>query len=150
MRYRFTALSAIALGLSITVACDEPLSNLTGPTPNLDTRFSSIQSEIFESTDVSGRASCVACHSASGQAFAGGLNLERSAAYAALINVPARTKPSAIRVVPGNPDASYLVHKLQGGPDIVGFRMPRFGPPFLTDGQISVIRRWIELGAAND
>lgn len=150
MRHRLTALSAIALGLSITVACDEPLSNITGPTPNLETRFSSIQTEIFENTDVSGRASCVSCHNATGQAFAAGLNLERGAAYAALVNVPARTKPSAIRVVPGDANASYLVHKLQGGPDIVGFRMPRFGPPYLTDGQISVIRRWIDLGAAND
>jgi urease beta subunit len=150
MRHRFTVLGAIALGLSISTACDEPLSNVTGPTPNLEPRFSSIQSEIFESSDATGRAACAGCHNAAGQAFAGGLNLEREAAYGNLINVAARTKPSAIRVVPGDPNASYLVHKLEGGPDIVGFRMPRFGPPFLTEGQMSVLRRWIERGAAND
>jgi hypothetical protein len=29
-------------------------------------------------------------------------------------------------------------------------RMPQIGPPYLTDGQILVIKRWIELGAHND
>jgi len=31
----------------------------------------------------------------------------------------------------------------------VGDRMPRLGP-YLSDGQIRIIRRWIELGAKND
>jgi hypothetical protein len=133
-----------------TLACDEPLSNVTGPTPGLEIRFSSIQEHIFESSDESGRAACTGCHNGRGQQFAGGLNLERAVAYANLVNVPSRDKPSVVRVVPGNPGASYLVHKLEGGPDIVGQRMPRGTGPFLTDGQISVIRRWIEQGAAND
>jgi hypothetical protein len=151
MPHRTSVLGAIAFGLTLGLAaCDEPLANVTGPTPDLEVRFSSIQSEIFENTDSSGRAACVSCHNQSGQALAGGLNLEHAVAYGSLVNVAARTKPSAVRVVPGSPGTSYLVHKLQGGPDIVGFRMPRFGPPYLTDGQISVIRRWIEMGAAND
>ena len=56
----------------------------------------------------------------------------------------------AIRVVPGDPENSYLIHKLEGRPGIVGVRMPQIGPPYLTDGQILVIKRWIELGARND
>jgi hypothetical protein len=52
--------------------------------------------------------------------------------------------------VPGNPDASYLIQKLEGAPGIVGQRMPRTNGPFLTPGQISIIRRWIELGAQNN
>jgi hypothetical protein len=32
----------------------------------------------------------------------------------------------------------------------VGLRMPRTGPPYLTDGQIEVIERWIEQGAKNN
>ncbi len=47
----------------------------------------------------------------------------------------------------GRPDESYLIHKLEGGPNILGVRMPFSGPPFLTSGQIAIIRRWIELGA---
>lgn len=53
-------------------------------------------------------------------------------------------------VVPGNPDASYLAQKLEGLAGIVGVRMPRNGPPYLTEGQMVIIRRWIELGAKKD
>ncbi len=61
-----------------------------------------------------------------------------------------RGKVGAIRVIPGDPENSYLIHKLEGRPGIVGVRMPLIGPPYLTDGQILVIKRWIELGARND
>jgi hypothetical protein len=55
-----------------------------------------------------------------------------------------------LRVAPGDPENSYLVHKVEGRPGIIGLRMPRNGPPFLTEGQIRIIRRWIELGAPRD
>jgi hypothetical protein len=50
-------------------------------------------------------------------------------------------------VAPGDPERSYLIHKLEGRPGIVGLQMPRNGPPYLTAGQIQVIKRWIEIGA---
>jgi hypothetical protein len=56
-------------------------------------------------------------------------------------------KPGAIRVIPGDPENSYLIHKLEGRSSISGLRMPQNGPPYLTSGQILIIRRWIELGA---
>ncbi len=59
-------------------------------------------------------------------------------------------KPGAVRVVPGDPERSYLIHKLEGRADIVGLRMPRNNGPFLSKGQIAVIKRWIALGAANN
>jgi hypothetical protein len=55
-----------------------------------------------------------------------------------------------VRVVAGDPESSYLIHKLEGRPGIVGMRMPRGTGPFLTDGQIRIIRRWIEVGAPNN
>jgi hypothetical protein len=58
-------------------------------------------------------------------------------------------KPGAVRVIPGDPENSYLIHKVEGRPGISGARMPFLGP-YLTDGQILVIKRWIELGARND
>ena len=130
-------------------ACDESLSDLTGPTPNLEPTFSSIQREIFESTDSSGRVLCTGCHTSAGRAPAGGLELTSAVAYANLVNVGSRGKPGAIRVIPGDPENSYLIHKLEGRPGIVGARMPLMGPA-LTEGQILVIKRWIELGARND
>jgi hypothetical protein len=80
----------------------------------------------------------------------GGLNLTAGNSYAALVNVASPLKPSATRVVPGNPEGSYLIQKLEGAAGIAGRRMPFNGPPYLTDGQILVIKRWIEIGAPNN
>jgi hypothetical protein len=131
-----------------SAGCDEALSDLTGPTPNLEPTFSSIQQNIFSSGDSSGRPACTNCHNAAGSRF-NGLDLSPAVSYNNLVNVASRQRPSAVRVIPANPTNSYLIHKLEGGPNIAGVRMPLNGP-FLTEGQILVIRRWIELGAPND
>jgi hypothetical protein len=68
-------------------------------------------------------------------------------AYAALVGVQSTQRPELRRVDPGNPEGSYLIHKLEGRPGIIGLQMPRTGPPNLTDGQLQVIKRWIEIGA---
>jgi hypothetical protein len=142
---------AVVLVAALAAAgCDEKLADVAGPSPNLTPTFSSISKEIFEASDSSGRAACTNCHTTVGRTPAGGLNLLSGAAYGALVNVNSTQKPTLKRVDPGNPDGSYLVHKLEGAPGIVGLRMPRNGPPFLTSGQMRVIRRWIELGAKND
>jgi hypothetical protein len=138
---------ALALALG-SASCDESLSDVAGPTPNLEPTFSSIQQEIFNTTDSSGRQSCISCHVAGGPAAF--LLLTEGVSYNNLVNRTSGAKPGAIRVIPGDPDNSYLVQKLEGAPGIVGQRMPRTSGPFLTSGQVSIIRRWIELGANND
>lgn len=129
--------------------CDERLKDVVGPSPNLQPTFSSIQKEIFQTTDLAGRTSCVTCHTNQGRNPSGGLNLF-TAPYDAIVNVASRGRPDLKLVVPGDPNASYLIHKVEGRPGIAGSRMPRAGPPYLTDGQILVLRRWIELGARRD
>ena len=62
------------------------------------------------------------------------------------MNVASAEVPSLLRVNPGNPDASYLVQKIQGNA-AVGSRMPANGPPFLSQAQIDLIRGWIAAGA---
>jgi len=137
----------VAITLAIgAAACDEKLSTFAGPTPDLEPTFASIQKNIFETTDAAGRTSCVTCHTNIGRAPAGGLNLLHDVAYDQMVNVNSTQVPSSKRVNPGNPQESYTVHKVEGRPGIVGRRMPFNGPPFLTDGQIVVLRRWIELG----
>jgi hypothetical protein len=131
-----------------SVGCDEALSDLTGPTPNLEPTFSSIQQEIFSSGDSSGRPACTNCHNAIGSRF-NGLDLSPAVSYSNLVNVPSRGKAGAVRVIPGDPENSYLIHKLEGRSTIAGVRMP-LGGPFLETGQILVIRRWIEIGAPNN
>ena len=139
-----------ALAITLMIGCDEKLSDVTGPTPNLQPTLTSIQHDIFETTDSSGRTTCVTCHTNVGRNPSGGLNLTAGNAYASLVNTSSLLKPSATRVVPGNPEGSYLVQKLEGAAGIVGRRMPFNGPPYLTDGQILVIKRWIEIGAPNN
>jgi hypothetical protein len=147
MPNRVLVLSVLLAATATLAACDESLSSLAGPTPNLTPTFASIQHEIFESTDSAGRAACTNCHTDTGRVPTGGMNLNHDVAYDQLVNAPVHGKPGAVRVIPGDPDNSYVIQKLEGTPGIVGRRMPFSGPPYLTDGQILVIRRWITLGA---
>jgi hypothetical protein len=130
--------------------CDESLETLAGPTPNLTPTFSSIQRDIFEAADSSGRPACSSCHNPNGGAFRQvGLDLSTSGSYNSLVGVESRQKPGLQRVAPGDPDGSYLLHKLEGRTDIIGNRMPTRGP-YLSEGQLAIIRRWIQLGARRD
>ena len=134
-------------GLVVAVAtvglasCDEKLSDLTGPTPNLKPTLSSIQSEILSQR-------CTGCHTGNGRFLPGVMNLTEGNSYASLVGVPSIERPALMRVAPGDPENSYLYHKLEGE-DITGQRMPLNGTP-LTKGQIDVIERWIEIGAPNN
>ncbi len=137
--------------VSFAAGCDEALSELAGPTPTLTPTLSSIQREIFSAQDSSGRLACTACHVPGGAANGTGLFLTDAAtSFAALVGRGSRLRPGETFVIPGDPDGSYLVRKLEGGPNISGLRMPRNTGPFLTDGQMLVIRRWIREGAANN
>lgn len=145
------AQAALAVSLAfLSVACDERLSDIAGPTPNLVPTLSSIQREIFNAQDGTGRLACTQCHTANARNFVGGLALTEGLAYGDLVGQPSRNKPGATRVVPGDPENSYLIHKLEGRSTIAGVRMPRSNGPYLTEGQLSIIRRWIQLGAKND
>lgn len=150
MRVRLMAASALAMAAMAAAGCDESLRNIAGPTPDLKPTFSSIQSEIFNKTDASGRLACTQCHNPGGAPFAARLDLTSAVAYANLVGVNSTNKPGAVRVVAGDPEDSYIIHKLEGRSDIVGVRMPRGNGPFLTEGQMTVIKRWIALGARND
>jgi hypothetical protein len=144
---RFPALGATLALVACTVACDESLSKIAGPTPALEPTFASVQKEIFETTDAAGRTACVTCHTASRLQFVAGLSLDHDVAFDQIVNVASRERPDLKRIAPGNPDASYMVHKLEGQTGIIGRRMPFSGPPYLTDGQIQILRRWIAIGA---
>lgn len=139
---RILTIAAFAAGAA---ACDEDLSSLTGPTPNLEPTFSSIQANIFEATDSSGRLACTNCHA--GRNPLTSLNLLHDVAYDQLVGRASGQRSDLMLVKPGDPENSYLIHKLDGRSGIVALRMPRNSPAFLTDGQILVIKRWIETGA---
>jgi hypothetical protein len=52
-------------------------------------------------------------------------------------------------VVPGGPDASFMIEKLANPTPRIGNRMPSARPP-LTDAQIALVRQWILEGAIDD
>jgi len=121
---------------SDTTAPDEP-----PPTDNVLT-FTSMQETIFVPF-------CV-CHV--GAAAPLGLVLNSAATFALLVNTSSNEVPDLLRVAPGHPDDSYLVRKLEGGPDIVGFQMPptELGEQHLPQETIDLVRGWIAAGAPNN
>jgi hypothetical protein len=145
------AVLVLSIGaLAFAAGCDEKLSDVAGPSPGLTPTYSSIAENIFASSDSSGRVACTQCHTDQGRVAPLGLVLRPEVAYAQLVGVGSAQKPGAVRVIPGDADNSYLVHKLEGHSDIVGQRMPRTAGPFLTEGQMLIIRRWINQGAQNN
>jgi methionine-rich copper-binding protein CopC len=98
--------------------------------------FASIQAQVF--TPI-----CTTCHA--GADAPHGLRLDAADSYNLLVGVPSAEVPGLLRVKPGDPDASYLIQKLEGIA-AVGARMP-FGGPYLPESTIAVIRQWITDGA---
>jgi len=133
-----TLVFAVACGSDSSTTAPSPTTTPTGPTFSVQ-----VQQQILT-------PACVPCHTDEGRTPSGGLNLKSGTAYSALVNVASTGKAGAVRVIPGNPSGSYLVQKLEGAADIVGLRMPRNGPPYLTDAQVQLIRQWIQNGAPNN
>jgi len=117
----------------------QPLSGGGGAPGGLQPTLASIQDNVFTvNCAVSG------CHGGAGAQY--GLQLDPGFSAGNLIRVPSPRNPNLIRVVPGDPDASFLIQKLDGT-QTVGERMPAGGPHYLTTATINVIRQWIQDGA---
>lgn len=103
-----------------------------------------IQNQVFDPI-------CSGCHGGpTGNNLPSGMNLSTAASsHAALVNVASIQQPALDRVEPGDPDNSYLIRKLEGGPNISASRMPQ-GGPFLNQATIDMIRQWISEGAPNN
>lgn len=147
-RRRFASLPVLAVSALLLAACgggggggggggDGGGDNDPPPTGDtLEPTLASIQENIF--TPI-----CTQCHT--GASAPQGLRLEAGMSYGMLVNVASAEVPELMRVEPGNPDDSYIIHKLEGT-QAVGDRMP-LGGPYLSTAQIGVIRQWITDGA---
>jgi len=96
---------------------------------------------------------CVICHDKSkgGLPTYPQLSLLATDALSALVNKAATEPCGGTLVVPGDPDHSYLIHKLVDDTPCDGMRMPRSfsllpSPPFTTS-EMTTIRSWISAGA---
>jgi len=76
--------------------------------------------------------------------------LDAGFSYGNLIGVASPQDPTQTRVIPGDPDKSLIIQKLEGrrfdNAPILGARMPD-GGPYLQQSTIDVIRLWIANGA---
>ena len=115
----------------------QPLTSGSGAI-SLAPTLASIQDNVF-----SIRCAVPGCHG--GPTAQQGLRLDPGFAYGNLINVASPRDQNLIRVIPGNPDASFIIQKLEGT-QTLGDRMPLFGP-YLPQTTIDVIRQWIHDGA---
>jgi hypothetical protein len=111
-----------------------------------DSTFAAIQRVIFEG----GNCTNSLCH---GEAAVGGLDLRAGKSYANLIEMKS-TASSALRVMPGEPDESFLYNKLRaatepGSVTVEGSAMPSGAPP-LSREHLEALRRWIEAGAPRE
>jgi uncharacterized protein (TIGR03118 family) len=113
------------------------VSNTAPAAPTL----AQLQATIFD------QKGCSNCHTGVGTSLPGVMNLtSASATFAALVNVTSIDEPPLKRVLPNDPNNSYIIHKLEGTQS-VGSRMP-FGGPFLDQATIDQVRAWIQAGAA--
>jgi len=112
--------------------------NLAPPVPGLAPTLASIQANVF-----SVNCAVPGCHGGVGAQQ--GLRLDPGFSAGSLINVASTQDATLVRVIPGNPGGSFLIHKLEGT-QTVGFQMPS-GGPYLPQSTIDVIRQWIQDGA---
>jgi hypothetical protein len=99
--------------------------------------FTNIQQNVLSSI-------CVECHV--GAQAPEGLRLDPQNAYDNLVGVHSVEQSNLFRVAPGDPDDSYIIRKLEGGPNITGGQMP-LNRPSLPQNTINAIRIWIARGA---
>jgi hypothetical protein len=129
-------------GLASAPACASfgtPPATPPPPGAPLEPTLASIQVNVFSiDCAVSG------CHG--GAAAQQGMRLDPGFSAGNLICVPVPRDPSQIRVIPGDPDKSLIISKLEGT-QTLGDRMPQ-GGPYLPQSTINVIREWIQNGAS--
>ena len=120
---------------------EEPPPEEPPPTDDAPT-FTSIQETIFVPF-------CV-CHVGAQAPL--GLVLNSAATWDLLVNMPSERVSNLFLVEPGNPDDSYLIRKLEGGPGIAGFQMPptELGEQHLPQELIDLVRAWIAAGALDN
>lgn len=134
-----------------TTTDDSDTATDTDTTANcgIEPKLSSISAKYFQLSCVFG-----GCHEAASQE--GDLNLDAASLHAVLVNVAAADKKAGprgkLRVVPGNPDASFLVQKLEGtqARDEGGIMPDGADEPIDPECRIKMVRQWILDGALDN
>jgi hypothetical protein len=137
MKRFFLPTMVMVAGLACA-SCDESLSSITGPTPNLEPTFSSIQTNIFNMSDSSGRLACIQCHHRRGPSAGRGSCCLKAARISSLSG--ARAQETECDAGDSQRCRQQLYGaKTRGHGGHCRRRMPRGNGPFLTEGQMIVI-----------
>lgn len=127
------------------VASDESDAELTVSPPATGVSLAADLGPMFAA-----RCNTGFCHNTANQASA--LDLTPAKAHAQLVGIKSKHTACASfdRVVPGSPQTSFLIFKLQGtGACFAGVRMPK-GMAALSAAQLQLVRDWISEGAKNN
>jgi hypothetical protein len=135
MRRRVCYVSVIFLSILISCSTETGVDPVDNSNP-VKASYSSISTQIFD-------LRC-SCH-LDGQSPA----LKSSEAYGNLVGIKNAAGTQSF-IEPGQPNNSYLFQKIIENGNRTGARMPRTGPPFLSQVEIDSIRAWIENGALNN
>lgn len=107
--------------------------------PELTATLSELQAQVF--TPI-----CSGCHTGGGITLPSVMDFtSEQATYNSLVGVNSLSVDGLLRVEPGEPQLSFLLHKLEGTQS-AGSRMPLRGAR-LNDQTIQSISQWIALGA---
>ena len=117
------------------------------PPPCLTPTFTSIYTERLSKPEFCAADGCHNTGNAGGQNYTAAKDAVRTTLLADTIHPVGRTTWPK-RVVPGEPDSSFLLVKLSD-PDPPGDRMP-LGRPMLQQCDLDAIRSWITNGALDD
>jgi mono/diheme cytochrome c family protein len=129
-----------ALLLLAACSSEAPVPEAAKASPQAATLYQEKIAPLF-------RSKCGTCHLTGTEA--GNVQLTPGQAIAAIVDVAAQEAPKYKRVVPGDPDSSYLVMKIEGThieKGGSGATMPFAAPP-LSALEIADIRQWITEGA---
>ncbi len=135
---------ALVLGLAgIVAGCSQQSGD------NTDTQATETVQPTYYQANIAPlfQNACATCHLTGTEA--GNMSLVPARAIENIVGVASTEAPGLVRVVPGKPDESYLVMKLEGthvANGGTGAQMP-FGAPPLPAEVIASVRTWIEQGA---
>jgi hypothetical protein len=129
--------------LDAALLLDAALVEDAAPPLDATPRLSELVESVFVPTCVLGR-----CHTTLAPEGELSFTGRRISVHAALVNAASSERPDRMRVVPYDPDASYLMEKLESDTPSVGTRMPPLGA--LPQSYIERVRAWIAAGARDD
>lgn len=143
MKHRALVILCVAAGVVACAGDGPPVvmsSTTTSSVPGGGVSLELLQTSIFTP-----KCAFFGCHDATTRSE--GVDLSSAEdSFNSLVGVPS-VCAGRIRVVPGEPEASYLLDKVGAGDDVPCSDIMPLGAPRLDDAEVALLRAWIAEGA---